>query len=322
MSHTSKIVKVAVTQQEPLWFDIAGAIRKTCELIGEAANNGAQLIAFPEVWICGYPAWIWSRSIDPAMATTYIKNSLSYDSPEMAELCAAAKKHKITVVLGFSENDHNSLYIAQCTISATGEILNKRRKLKPTHMERTVFGDASGNSLFNVVDVEGVGRVGALNCFEHTQPLLKYHTISQKEQIHVSAWPPLFPFDPAGEDVFSISAEGVQSLSQAYAIESGTFVLHCTSVLSTKGISAMKTESTALFNKVGGGQSAVYGPDGRRLTEPIASGQEGIVYADLPMDFAITVKHILDVVGHYSRPDLLWLGVDGREKLHVRMTED
>jgi predicted amidohydrolase len=84
----------------------------------------------------------------------------------------------------------------------------------------------------------------------------------------------------------------------------------------------MKTESTPLFNKVGGGHSAVYGPDGRRLTEPIASDQEGIVYADLPMDFAVTIKHFIDVVGHYSRPDLLWLGVDGREKLHVRSAED
>lgn len=81
----------------------------------------------------------------------------------------------------------------------------------------------------------------------------------------------------------------------------------------------MKTESTPLFNKVGGGQSAVFGPDGRRLTEPIPSDQEGIVYADLPMDFAVTIKHVVDVVGHYSRPDLLWLGVDGREKSCVRV---
>lgn len=103
-------------------------------------------------------------------------------------------------------------------------------------------------------------------------------------------------------------------------MESGAFVLHCTSVMSQSAIDAMKTESTALFSKPGGGHSAVYGPDGRRLTEPIPSDQEGIIYADLPMDFAVTVKHLVDVVGHYSRPDLLWLGIDSKKKYCVRET--
>jgi predicted amidohydrolase len=109
----------------------------------------------------------------------------------MAKICAAARTACIAVVLGFSENDHNSLYIAQCIINASGTIVMKRRKLKPTHMERTVYGDGDGTSLNNVVQVEGVGRVGGLNCWEHMQPLLKYHTNSQHEEIHVAAWPPL-----------------------------------------------------------------------------------------------------------------------------------
>lgn len=53
------MVKVAVTQQEPVWFDLAGSVDKTCRLIQEAASNGADMIAFPEVWIPGYPMWIW-----------------------------------------------------------------------------------------------------------------------------------------------------------------------------------------------------------------------------------------------------------------------
>jgi predicted amidohydrolase len=88
--------------------------------------------------------------------------------------------------------------------------------------------------------------------------------------------------------------------------------------MSQTAVESMRTKSTALFSRPGGGHSAVYGPDGRRLTEPIPSDQEGIVYADLPMDFAVTVKHLVDVVGHYSRPDLLWLGVDSKKKDCVR----
>lgn len=56
---SGRIVRVAVTQAEPAWADLPAAVTKTCKLIEEAASNGAQLIAFPEVWIPGYPCWIW-----------------------------------------------------------------------------------------------------------------------------------------------------------------------------------------------------------------------------------------------------------------------
>lgn len=100
-------------------------------------------------------------------------------------------------------------------------------------------------------------------------------------------------------------------------MESSTFVLHCTSVMTQTGISAHSTEGT-FFGVSGGGHSAVYGPDGRRLTKPIPADQEGFVYADLPMDMLVGLRHFADPVGHYSRPELLWLGVDAREKRHVR----
>jgi len=54
------------------------------------------------------------------------------------------------------------------------------------------------------------------------------------------------------------------------------------------------------------------------MTKPLPADQEGLVYAELPMDMLVTVRHFSDPVGHYSRPDLLWLGVDTREKKHVR----
>lgn len=55
----SSTIKVAVTQAEPEWLDLAAAVEKTCELITEAANKDCKLVAFPECWIPGYPCWIW-----------------------------------------------------------------------------------------------------------------------------------------------------------------------------------------------------------------------------------------------------------------------
>ncbi|EGU84200.1 hypothetical protein FOXB_05288 [Fusarium oxysporum f. sp. conglutinans Fo5176] len=267
-------LRVAITQAEPEWFDLAGTVKKTIDLINEAAKGGARLVAFPEVWITGYPGWI-------------------------------------------------CLYIAQAIISPQGELVMLRRKIKPTHVERAIFGDGSGRDLDNVVELDfgteiGKVKVGTLACWEHTQPLLKYHTYSQGQVVHISMWPPVEPdVGPDGPGPYSISAEGALNLSQAYAIEGGAYVLHCTAVCNEKGIETMKTSDAMLFSQPGGGHSAAVGPDGRRLTLPLGGGDptvEGIVYADLDLERVVTNRGFLDVVGHYSRPDLLWLGVDKQQK--------
>jgi len=67
-------------------------------------------------------------------------------------------------------------------------------------------------------------------------------------------------------------------------------------------------ELTTYLASPGGGASAVYGCDGRLLTE------EGVIYADIDLDQAVFARSFLDVCGHYSRPDLLWLGADTRER--------
>lgn len=146
------------------------------------------------------------RLVDFDMNVKYINNSISIDSTEMAIICNSALENRISVSLGFSENDDNSIYIAQTIIGPDGTLKCKRRKIKPTHMERTVFGDAS-RDVFNSVASLPFGRVGALSCWEHIQPLLKFQTSSQREDTHVSAWPTLTSHT-GGADLWSMSAEG------------------------------------------------------------------------------------------------------------------
>ncbi|KAL7627401.1 hypothetical protein AAE478_001594 [Parahypoxylon ruwenzoriense] len=317
-------IRVAVTQAEPVWLDLAGSVRKACALIEEAAKGGARVVAFAEAWLPGYPGWIWARPVDFELQTRYIYNSLAIESDEMEQIKAAAKKNSIAVVLGFSERSpSNSLYIAQAIISPQGELALHRRKVKPTHMERTIFGDGSGGDLTNVVELDfgaplGKIKVGAFACWEHTQPLLKYHSITQGEVIHISMWPPIDP--TTGVDhpgLWSMTAEGCQNLSQTYAVESGTYVLHSTSVCTQNGIEAMGTQNGLSCRQSGGGHSCIIGPDGRRLTTPHGDGKadtQGIVYGDLDLTKVVATRGFLDIVGHYSRPDLVWLGVDKQQK--------
>lgn len=177
----------------------------------------------------------------------------------MKRICAAAAENAISVALGFSEREGQSIYIAQALIDEKGQIRMKRRKMKPTHMERTIFGDASGDCLAKVVDLD-VGNVGSLSCWEHLQPLLKYYTFSQQEQIHVAAWPPLEPFADGSPGFYSMSAEGCRNQAQTYAIESQAFVLHCTAVLSDSGIELMKTAGAPVMGRASPGYSAVMAP--------------------------------------------------------------
>ncbi|KAI1650482.1 carbon-nitrogen hydrolase [Daldinia loculata] len=317
-------IRVAVIQAEPVWLDLAGSIRKACELIAEAAGDGAKIVAFAEAFVPGYPAWIWARPVDFELQTRYIYNSLAIESEEMEQVKAVAKKHSIAVILGFSERSpSNSTYIAQAIISPQGELALHRRKIKPTHMERTVFGDGSGNDLTNVAELDfgaplGKIKVGALACWEHTQPLLKYHSITQGGVIHVSMWPPIDP--TTGVDhpgLWSMTADGCQNLSQTYAIESGAYVLHATSVCTQAGIDVFNTQNGLICAQTGGGHSCIIGPDGRRLTSPLGDGKPetgGILYGDLDLTKVVANRGFLDIVGHYSRPDLLWLGVDKQQK--------
>lgn len=54
-----RIVRAAAIQAEPVWFDLEATATKTCALIEAAAAKGAHIVAFPELWLPGYPTWIW-----------------------------------------------------------------------------------------------------------------------------------------------------------------------------------------------------------------------------------------------------------------------
>ncbi|KAJ8092900.1 hypothetical protein PM082_023534 [Marasmius tenuissimus] len=138
--------KVAAVQAEPVWLDLQGGVNKTIDIINEAAAEGAKIIGFPEVFIPGYPWTPWANDFvacQPVLKE-YQANSMAVHSPEMERIQKACKDNDVNVVLGFSERDGASLYIAQVTITQEGKIANHRRKIKPTHYEKTVFGDGSG----------------------------------------------------------------------------------------------------------------------------------------------------------------------------------
>ncbi|KAL0951367.1 hypothetical protein HGRIS_008068 [Hohenbuehelia grisea] len=294
----TRVFKVAAVQAEPVWLDLQGSVQKTIDIIQEASKEGAKIIGFPELFIPGYPWTPWANNFleCQSVLSQYNANSLPLHSPEMARICDAVMEAGATVVLGFSERDGGSLYISQVTITSDGKIANHRRKIKPTHYEKTVFADGSAQSIYNVVQTEH-GRVGSLNCWEHIQPFLKCHFYAQHPQIFVGGWWPAFPPFTGGSP-YIVSGEASSRMTQLVAMEGGCFALVGCQVVSEAGAKKMKMTGFPWFKFPGGGFSTIYGPDGSHLTEPVDPGVEAILYAEISLDKIAEVKIVADMMGN------------------------
>jgi aliphatic nitrilase len=233
----------------------------------------------------------------------YAANSMTRDGAEMDRIRAAAERHRIHVVFGFSERAGGSLYMAQAFVSDTGELVSVRRKLKPTHVERSVFGEGDGSDL--QVHDTALGKVGALNCWEHLQPLTKYAMYSLGEEIHVGAWPSFALYRGSAR---ALGPEVNTAASMIYAVEGQTFVVAPCAVIGEAGRELFcDSEPKRRLLQLGGGYARIYGPEGSPLAQPLPETEEGILYADLDPALLAIAKSAADPVGHYSRPDVLRL---------------
>jgi len=310
--------KVAVVQASPVFMDIAATIDKGIALIEDAANSGARLIAFPECWIPGYPWWVWlsAAAHNVKYFAPYHENSLVVDSPAFNRLCSAAKANQIFVSMGASERDHGSLYMAQFLIDDQGELIKARRKLKPTFVERTVFGEGDGSDL--EVSTTSIGRIGQLNCWEHLQPLTKYAMFSLHEQIHIGAWPSFSCYPQA----YSLGPELNTSVSRVYAAEGQCFVLAACGVISAEMLELLaQTPEQHELIAAGGGYARIFGPDGSSLAEPLDPDQEGLIVAEINLSAITVAKCFADPVGHYARPDVTQLLLNRSAAPPVQLTD-
>lgn len=318
MSTSRSTYQVAAVQAAPAFLDLDAGVTRSVELIAEAARHGASLIAFPEAYLPGYPFHVWVDSPAQSLRFTrrYVENSLHYDSPQADRLAAAARDHDIVVVMGHSERSGGSLYLAQWLIDRTGRTIARRRKLKPTHVERAVYGEGDGSDL--AVHTTGLGRLGALCCWEHLQPLSKYAMYAQDEQVHVAAWP---SFSLYPDVAYALGAEVNTSASRVYAVEGGCFVVAPCAVVSPEMVDLLCLDDAQReLLHPGGGYARIYGPDGQQLGTTLDPEVEGLVYADIDLGDIAVAKAAADPAGHYSRPDVtrLWLDRSTRERVvHV-----
>lgn len=308
--------KVAAVQAAPSFLDAQTGVKRAVKYIEDAATAGARLVVFPECWLPGYPNHIWLGPVAWGMQFVgrYFENSIEAGSPEDQAIAKAARDNNIQVSMGLSERAGGSLYIAQWHYGEDGTLIKRRRKLKPTHVERTVFGEGDGSDL--VVSDTAIGRVGQLSCWEHLQPLSKYAMYAQDEQIHCAAWPNLALYEGGA---YALGHQVNNGASMIYAVEGGCFVIAACALVSAEQQDMLcqgDPEKEALC-RVGGGYTKIYAPDGQSIESELSDTEEGLVMADIDLSMIAFAKAAADPAGHYSRPDVTRLMLNAKPQRPV-----
>jgi predicted amidohydrolase len=300
--------RVAIVQSEPA-SSLDEGLQRTEALVRDAAASGATLVAFPETWLPGYPAWLdvcrdvalWDHEPVKAAFGRYAESCVDVPGESGRALRDIARRQGVTLIIGVSERvsdgpGRGTLYNALLTIGPDGQLLNHHRKLVPTYTERMVWGNGDADGL--VAADTPPGRVGGLVCWEHWMPLARQALHDSGEDIHVAVWPTVH--------------ERHQLASRHYAFEGRCFVLAAGSLMRAASLPPeLEVEPSRLApgsDLVLRGGSAIIGPDGEYLVAPVWD-QPGVLTADLDLGRVRRESMTLDVSGHYSRPDCLTLSV-------------
>lgn len=300
----------AAVQASPVFLDTAATVDKAVTLIHEAAANGARLVAFPEVFVAGYPYWNWIMT--PVEGSVWYerlyRSAILVPGPEVDSLCQAARAARVNVVIGVNERAPHSLgsiYNTVLTISSDGRLIGRHRKLVPTWAEKLSWAPGDGSGI--KVHQTDIGPLGALACGENTNTLARFALLAQGELVHVANYISL-PVAPPDYDM----AEAIKVRAMAHSFEGKVFTVVACSTVSEEIIQTMEAAKPgvrALLERKNSAFSGVIGPDGRLVGSPLID-TEGIVYAEIDLSRCIQPKQMHDIIGHYNRFDVFELKVN------------
>jgi aliphatic nitrilase len=308
--------RVAAAHVAPVFLDTDRSVDRACSVIEEAAGHGAQLIAFPEAFLPGFPVWaaleapIRTHELFKALAASAVE----IDGPELARLRQTARRKGVFVSIGFTEGTKTSvgcLWNSNALIGADGALLNHHRKLVPTYYEKLIWANGDGRGL-RVCGTE-LGRIGMLICGENTNPLARFALMAEGEQVHISSYPPVWPTRPPEEHGNYDLAQAIRIRAGAHAFEAKVFNLVASScvdhTLRHAIERALGREPLRILEQSSGGISVVLDPTGTPMGASLCR-DEGILYADIDLAQSVEPKQFHDVVGYYNRFDIFALSVD------------
>ncbi|EME81103.1 uncharacterized protein MYCFIDRAFT_28493 [Pseudocercospora fijiensis CIRAD86] len=310
-------VRVAACNVAPVFLDTAKTVQKTIGLIQEAARNKADLVAFPEVHVPGYPLWaaVAAPIDNHNLFGRLAEQSILINGKEMRTLQQACAQSRIFAHVGFNERSPVSvgcLWNSSVLISDEGKILCHHRKLMPTFYEKLTWSPGDGAGL-KVVDTGRCGKVGGLICGENTNPLARWSLMAQGEQLHITSWPAVWPtrrLADGGKQYDNLAANRTRTSAQCF--EGKVFGVMCSGYMDKEmedTIIKHSPSAAETLESLTQGASMFLDPSGAQIGEHI-QGEEGIVYADMDLNECVEPKQFHDVVGGgYQRYDVFDVSV-------------
>jgi nitrilase len=294
------LLKVAAVQMAPVYLDAAATWDKLEGRIREAAANGAELVAWGESLIPGYPNWtsITTGDDQKPVYARYWREALRLDGPIVAAMKELAGELGVMLMGGIAEQGGGSVWCTLITIGPDGALWGRHRKLKPTWRERLVWADGDGKGLRT--HPTRIGRVGGLSCWENWMPLARAALHAQEEILHIATWPGKLDL--------------TRDISRFAAIEGRFWVVGAAGMLGAADWAHLTEDEFPLKAAMSkqevwqDGGSMIVNPRGEIVAGPLV-GEEGILYADIDPQIAIEERQTLDCSGHYARNDVFHLDV-------------
>ena len=290
-------VRIAAIQATPAILDAEGSVEEAVRRIDEGAAAGASLIVLPELFVPLFPSNAWARAaasfsgFDELWERLWM-NSMDVPGPLVDRLADACRQRDVWCAIGVNERESErpgTLYNTLLLIGPGG-LVNKHRKLMPTHHERLFHGIGAGDDL-DVVETP-LGRIGGLICWENRMPLARYAVYRGGPQIWLA---------PTGDD-----SDGWLASMRHIAIESGAFVVSVPQFIPRSAFPSdfpvPLPEGKDVF---GNGGAAIVEPTSGNVVAGPLYGEAGMVVADCDLKDGLRAKRWFDAAGHYSRADVL-----------------
>lgn len=199
-------------------FDLEGGLAAAEDIVREAVDAGASLVAFPELWLPGFINGVTDHP--PADFQTYVDASVEVGSEAWAKLLSIAAAHAVHLSIGFSEKRGHRLLMSQALIAPDGTAISVRSKLKPSGEERNYFSDAPSSGFLDAIDTS-LGRISQLLCSENYQPRMTIPVLAQHADLHIAA----YPKNGMNMPTFLFSYDWQETVIKHLAVSGGRWVI-------------------------------------------------------------------------------------------------
>jgi nitrilase len=297
-----RTVTVALVQDGTAVFDTPKTLEKVADWCEQASSAGADMILFPEAFVGGYPKGIefglrlGSRSPEGrAVFRRYFDSAIAQGGTEHERLSKLAKQHGLYLTIGVVERIASTLHCAIWFFEPNGKLANIHRKLMPTALERCVWGMADGSTM-PVFD-SPLGRIGGAICWENYMPLYRAHLYSKGIELYCA--PTVDDRDQWLATMTHVALEG-----RCFVMSACQFLTRADMPADLSPIQGDDPDTIMIR-----GGSCIVSPLGEVLVEP-EFGTRKLISIQIDLNQLAEARFDLDVVGHYSRPDIFSLTVD------------